>query len=149
MRGCQAVWIDSLRVLLGVADLERALATIDAELRPIARADQRVQFLVTIPGVGDPLGLTIAAESGEISRFASARKLIGYARLAHTIKQSGQSSWTGRMYTPTRRRHGKGQPRDGRDRVESPDRHLAGPLAPTAVQTPRNSRLRSAPAGSR
>jgi transposase len=80
MRGCQAVWIDSLRVLLGVADLERALATIDAELRPIARADQRVQFLVTIPGVGDPLGLTIAAESGEISRFASARKLIGYAR---------------------------------------------------------------------
>jgi Transposase IS116/IS110/IS902 family len=118
MRGCQAVWIDSLRVLLGVADLERALATIDAELRPI-------------------------------SRFASARKLIGYARLAHTIKQSGQSSWTGRMYTPTRRRHGKGQPRDGRDRVESPDRHLARPLAPTAVQTPRNSRLRSAPAGSR
>ena len=56
-----------------------------------------VQLLVTIPGIGELLGLTIAAEIGEISRFSNARKLIGYAGLAPTIKQSGQSSWTGRI----------------------------------------------------
>jgi transposase len=38
------------------------------------------------------LGLTIASEIGDISRFPSARKLAGYAGLAARIKQSGQSS---------------------------------------------------------
>jgi transposase len=85
-----------LRVLLDVVDdLERQLAAIDRELRPVARADQRVELLITIPGIGELLGLTIAAEIGEIARFQSARKLIGYAGLAPTIKQSGQSSWSG------------------------------------------------------
>jgi transposase len=70
---------------------------IDRELGPVARSDQRVQLLVTIPGLGELLGLTIAAEIGEVARFQSARKLIGYAGLAPTIKQSGQSSWTGRI----------------------------------------------------
>ncbi len=93
-----AVWIQSLSVLLGVVeDLERQLAAIETELCPIARADPRVQLLATIPGIGELLALTVAAEIGEISRFPSARKLIGYAGLAPTIKQSGQSSWTGRI----------------------------------------------------
>jgi transposase len=127
-------------VLLDVVDdLERQLAAIETELRPIARADPRGQLLATIPGIGELLALTVAAEIGEISRFANARKLIGYAGLAPTIKQSGQSSWTGRiskagspvlrwaaieaaqhawrptnpwhrLYTETRRRHGKTNP---------------------------------------
>jgi transposase len=139
-RGVPAVWIQSLQVLLDVVDdLERQLAAIETELRPIARTDQRVGLLATIPGIGEMLALTIAAEIGEISRFANARKLIGYAGLAPTIKQSGQSSWTGRiskagspilrwaaieaaqhawrptnpwnrLYTETRRRHGKANP---------------------------------------
>jgi transposase len=97
-QGVSPVWIESLGVLLDVVDdLERQLTTIDRQLRPVARADQRVQLLLTIPGIGELLGLTIAAEIGEISRFASARKLIGYAGLAPTIKQSRQSSWTGRI----------------------------------------------------
>jgi transposase len=96
--GIPAVWVESVRVLLGVVDdLERQLAGIDSELGPIARTDPRVQLLVTIPAIGELLALTIAAEIGEIDRFCSARKLIGYAGLAPTIKQSGQSSWTGRI----------------------------------------------------
>jgi transposase len=50
-RGVPAVWIESLRVLLGVVDdLERQLAAIETELGPIARTDQRVGLLATIPG---------------------------------------------------------------------------------------------------
>lgn len=139
-QGVPAVWLQSLRTLLEVVDdLERQLAAIDRELRPIAHTDHRAQLLLTIPGIGELLALTIAAEIGEISRFASARKLIGYAGLAPTIKQSGQSSWTGRiskagsptlrwaaieaaqhswrptnpwnrLYLQTKRRHGKANP---------------------------------------
>ena len=93
-----AVWIQSLRVLLDVVDdLERQLAAIDTELRPIARTDPRVQLLLTIPGIGELLGLTIAAEIGEISRFPSDRKLIGYAGLAPKINQSGDRPRTGAL----------------------------------------------------
>jgi transposase len=86
--------------LLGVIDdLDRQLAPLERELRPAARCDPRVQLLMTIPGVGELLGLTIAAEIGEISRFPAARKLVGYSGLTPTptIKQSGQSSRTGRL----------------------------------------------------
>jgi transposase len=94
---------------------------------------------MTIPGVAELLGLTLAAEIGDIARFPSARKLVGYAGLAPRIKQSGQSSRVGRLskagpetlrwaaveaaqqawrptnpwhpiYTDIKRRHGKANP---------------------------------------
>jgi transposase len=37
----------------------------------------------------------MACEIGDIARLPSARKLVGYAGLAPTVKQSGQSSRTG------------------------------------------------------
>lgn len=172
--GVPAVWIQSVRVLLEVVDdLERQIAAVEAELRPIARTDQRVVLLGTIPGVGELLGLTVAAEIGDISRFGSARKLIGYAGLAPTIKQSGQSSWTGRNPRPGRRRCGgrpsrphstpggrptpgtgstprpdndtANQPRQDRGRAQSPNRQLARPLTSTAVQTPHTDLPRNRP----
>jgi transposase len=52
---------------------------------------------MTIPGVAELLALTLAAEIGDIARFPSARKLVGYAGLGPRVKQSGQSSRTGRL----------------------------------------------------
>lgn len=75
--------------------LDERLALLDQELLPLARADDRVTLLKTIPGVGELLGLTIAAEVGDIARFTDPRKLVGYAGLAPRIKQSGQSSRSG------------------------------------------------------
>jgi transposase len=75
----------------------RGLAPLEQELRPLAQADPRVQLLATIPGIGDLLGLTFASEIGEIARFASARKLIGYAGLSPKISQSGDRSRTGAL----------------------------------------------------
>jgi transposase len=94
--GVPAVWRDSIHTLLGVIDdLDRRLGPLEAELRPLARADERVRLLITIPGIGDLLGLTLAAEIGDVARFAGPRKLVGYAGLAPRVKQSGQSAHIG------------------------------------------------------
>jgi transposase len=95
-RGVPEVWRRSVAEALAVIDdLDERLAPLEHELRPLARADARVALLDTIPGVGLLLGLTIATEIGDIARFGSPRKLVGYAGLAPQIKQSGQSSRTG------------------------------------------------------
>jgi transposase len=94
--GVPPVWRDSIHTLLGVIDdLDQRLGPLEAELRPLARADERVALLTTIPGIGDLLGLTIAAEIGDVARFAGPRKLVGYAGLAPRVKQSGQSAHIG------------------------------------------------------
>ena len=97
-RGLPEVWRRSVAEALAVIDLlDARIAPLEAELRPLARADQRVQLLTTIPGVGEHLALMIAAEIGDVSRFATPRKLIGFAGLAPKVKQSGQSSRTGAL----------------------------------------------------
>jgi transposase len=77
--------------------LDARITPIDQELRPLARADARVILLDTIPGIGDLLGLTLPSEIGDVARFGSARKLIGYAGLAPKISQSGDRSRTGSL----------------------------------------------------
>lgn len=138
--GVPAVWLTSITTLLSVIDdMDNQIAPIDQELRPLARGNDKVGLLKSIPGIGDLLGLTIAAEIGDISRFSSDRKLVGYSGLSPTIKQSGQSSRTGplskagpntlrwaaveaaqgawrptnpwhRLYTEVKQRHGKANP---------------------------------------
>jgi transposase len=94
--GMPTVWQRSIHEALAVIELLDARITpLDQELAPIARADPDVALLVTIPGVGDLLALTIAAEIGDISRFPSARKLIGYAGMAPGVRQSGDRTTSG------------------------------------------------------
>jgi transposase len=97
-QGMPSVWRRSIAEALDVIELLDARITpIDHELRPLARADARVVLLDTIPGIGDLLGLTLASEIGDVARFGSARKLIGYAGLAPKINQSGDRSHTGAL----------------------------------------------------
>jgi transposase len=139
-RGVPTVWLQSISTLLSVIDdLDRQIAPIERELRPLAHSNEQVRLLMTIPGVAELLGLTLLAEIADVSRFPSARRLVGYSGLAPTIKQSGQSSRTGpiskagpstlrwaaieaaqgawrptnpwhRLYTDTKQRHGKSNP---------------------------------------
>jgi transposase len=97
-RGVPEVWRRSIGEALDVIDLlDGRIGPIDAELGPLARADARVRLLDTIPGVGDLLGLTLAWEIGDVARFGSPRKLIGYAGLAPSVHQSGDRSRTGAL----------------------------------------------------
>jgi transposase len=97
-QGVPAVWRESIAEHLEQIDeIQRRIRPIDEELRPIAESDSRAKLLQTIPGVGPLIGLTFATEIGEVSRFSSASKLVGYAGLAPRIIQSGERSATGRL----------------------------------------------------
>jgi transposase len=92
------VWQQSVReALQAIEYLDERIARLDAVLRPLARDDERAQLLVTIPGVGPLLALTIASTVGEVSRFGSASQLVGYSGLVPRVHQSGESSRTGRL----------------------------------------------------
>jgi transposase len=77
-RSVPEVWRRSVAEALAVIELlDERLAPPDRELAPLARADRRVSLLSTIPGIGPLLGLTIAAEIGDVARFPSPPKPIG------------------------------------------------------------------------
>jgi transposase len=97
-RGVEATWRRSIAEALAVIDLlDEGIAPLLEELRPFAAADPRVLLLRTIPGIGELLGLTLAAEIGDVARFGSPRKLIGYAGLSPRVNQSGDRSRTGAL----------------------------------------------------
>jgi transposase len=97
-RGLPAVWRRSIAEALALIDqLDARIAPLEGELRPFAATDRRASLLATIPGIGELLGLTIAAEIGDVSRFRSPRKLVGYAGLAPRVNQSGERSRTGSL----------------------------------------------------
>ena len=51
---------------------------------------QSVRRLMTIPGVGSITALSILSVIGEVSRFPSARHLVGYLGLDPKVRQSGE-----------------------------------------------------------
>src|SRR6266704_658244 len=61
---------------------------IDGELHARAKAGPRVKVLRTLPGAGEFTALVMLAEIGDISRFASARKLASWAGLTPTVRGS-------------------------------------------------------------
>jgi transposase len=97
-RGVDETWRRSIAEALAVIDLlDERVAPLERDLRQAAAVDERVVLLKTIPGVGDLLGLTLASEIGDVARFATPRKLIGYAGLAPRVHQSGERSHTGAL----------------------------------------------------
>lgn len=76
-------------------DLDRQLEQCERELRTLGADHRYVPLLVTVPGIGGILAYTIAAEIGDITRFASPVKLCGYSGLCPTVRQSGGHDWRG------------------------------------------------------
>lgn len=70
---------------------------IKKELACFAAKDDRVPLLVQLPGVGMLTAVTLLAAIGDIDRFASAKKLVGYAGLGARVYESGQIKRSGRI----------------------------------------------------
>jgi len=70
---------------------------IENAIKEIAARDDRVPLLVQITGIGLLTAITILAAIGDISRFPSAKQLVGYAGLGARVHASGESFSTGRI----------------------------------------------------
>jgi len=62
---------------------------LSRQLRRLARDDEDVRLLMTIPGVGYYLALLVKAEIGDVSRFKSGDHLCSYAGLVPSTYSSG------------------------------------------------------------
>jgi transposase len=71
-------------------DLVPAIWLPDPALRTAGADHPYVPLLITVPGIGWVLGYTIAAEIGDIARFDSPKKPVGYIGLCPTVYQSGR-----------------------------------------------------------
>jgi transposase len=80
-----------------IDDLDREIDVIERELRTLGADHRYVPLLMSVPGIAWVLGYTIAAEIGDISRFASPPKLAGYTGLCPRVHQSGQSDRRGHL----------------------------------------------------
>jgi transposase len=78
-----------------IEHLDGEISACEAELRRLGADHAYVPLLMTAPGIAWVLAYTIAAEVGEIERFASPKKLVGYTGLCPRVYQSGQSDHRG------------------------------------------------------
>jgi transposase len=108
-------------IALGISDTERLhirhdfanlhlvqhqLEEVEVELQRVSNTEpwaSNLPFLMQIPGLGLLSALAILAAIGEVSRFESARHLVGYAGLGARVHDSGSTHRTGRITKSGRR----------------------------------------------
>jgi transposase len=78
--------LDSLLSL--ICDFDREITETTKEIEQRAKADDRVDVLTQIRGVGRYTAMLIIAEVGEIDRFPDARHLCAWAGLTPTVRSS-------------------------------------------------------------
>jgi transposase len=84
-------WASTLTASLELIDvLDEQISACEAELRQLGAEHRYMLLLTTCPGIGWVLAFTIASEIGDIGRFASPRKLVGYTGLCPKVEQSGE-----------------------------------------------------------
>lgn len=86
--------------------VERLIVTVDAELTRLSTQDpwkELAPFLMHLPGFAVVTSMTLLAASGDITRFPSARKLVGYSGLGASVHASGQTYRTGPITMQGRR----------------------------------------------
>jgi len=89
-------WAGTVEASLRLIDeLDREIDACEQALRQLGAEHRYVPLLLTVPGIGWVLAYTIAAEIGDITRFASPTKLAGYSGLCPRVYQSGESDRRG------------------------------------------------------
>ena len=78
-----------------IDDLERQIADLNRRLRDGHADHPYIPLLMSAPGIGWVLAFTIAAEIGDINRFARPEKLTSYTGLCPRVNQSGESDRRG------------------------------------------------------
>lgn len=91
-------WAAHVRTALAlIDDLNDRIATLERDLRQRGARHPYVPLLLTAPGIGWILGYTIAAEIGDIRRFATPGRLVSYTGLCPRVYQSGDRDRRGAL----------------------------------------------------
>jgi transposase len=89
-------WRGNVEASLRLIDsIDFQVDELEQELRADGADHPYVPLLMTAPGIGWVLAYTIAAEIGDVARFASPSKLVGYTGLCPRVYQSGESDHRG------------------------------------------------------
>jgi transposase len=89
-------WRSNVSASIELIDhLERQIDQINRRLRAGHADHPYVPLLMSVPGIRWVLAFTIAAEIGDIGRFASPHKLTGYTGLCPRVVQSGEKDRRG------------------------------------------------------
>jgi transposase len=89
-------WQSTTAASLALIDtLDEQIDACERELRRLGADHPYVPLLITCPGIAWILAFTIASEIGDIARFPTPTKLIGYTGLTPKVDQSGQSDRRG------------------------------------------------------
>jgi transposase len=84
-------WAATVAASLELIDvLDEQITACEAELRKLGAGHRYVPLLLTCPGIGWVLAFTIASEIGDIARFPTPSKLVGYSGLCPRVEQSGE-----------------------------------------------------------
>jgi transposase len=86
-----------------LAFAQSQLKRIEDTLVVLATQDERVLLLIQLPGIGWITALTLLSAIGDISRFPTAKHLVGYAGLGTRVHDSGLTRRSGRITKAGRR----------------------------------------------
>lgn len=75
--------------------LTAELAQVDARIHELAKNNDEIKRLQTIPAVGERVAVTVHAWVGDVRRFPTARALAAYAGLVPSVHQSAETNRTG------------------------------------------------------
>lgn len=81
----------------------KQIERVERVLAKWAGADERSALLAQLPGMGLINSMTVLGAIGEIERFPTATKLVGYAGLGASVHDSGQKRSTGKITKAGRR----------------------------------------------
>ena len=91
-------WRGTLQASLALIEtLDQQIDTLERELRQLGADHRYIPLLCTVPGIAWVLAYTIASEIGDIARFPTPRKLIGYTGLCPRVYQSGETDRRGAL----------------------------------------------------
>src|SRR5262249_54819338 len=105
----QQAWWDALDVptlerlrvqqdLTILQTVERLIARVDTEWSRLSTQEpwkELMPFLMHLPGFAVVTSMALLAAIGDITRFPSAKKLVGYSGLGASVHASGQTHHTG------------------------------------------------------
>ena len=89
-------WRSTTTASLALIDTgDEEIERCERELRRLGADHRYVPVLMTCPGIAWILAFTIASEIGDIARFPTPVKLVGYSGLTPRVEQSGESDRRG------------------------------------------------------